>query len=280
MRDNIQLASLDMGRFKELFGDLGADQDIIAAIAFQPVNKQLETMVELIGQIPDAGKRGLITSKLFGTDEGQMASLITGGAEGLQELYRQAEQFNLLQGADSDRISRAAESWKDVSYRWEAVVNKLVVELLPVAEQLADIAVAILGRRPDTVRLASGSNNNGLAIVRQAEMMSSLTQEGMVRFTDNRGQTTRRVTGNLDFNQLVGFLQQARQLDPNFGEASMSPDQLQRLRRSALPGDPGGNQQQVQIAILEELRRQTQASEEMLRQRQEQQSTDIPGLIN
>lgn len=280
MRDNIQLASLDMGRFKELFGELGADQDIIAAIAFQPVNKQLETMVELIGQMPDAGKRGLITSKLFGTDEGQMASLITGGAEGLQELYRQAEQFNLLQGADSDRISRAAESWKDVSYRWEAVVNKLVVELLPVAEQLADIAVAILGRRPDTVRLASGSNNNGLAIVRQAEMMSSLTQEGMVRFTDNRGQTTRRVTGNLDFNQLVGFLQQARQLDPNFGEASMSPGQLQRLRRSALPGDPGGNQQQVQIAILEELRRQTQASEEMLRQRQEQQSTDIPGLIN
>lgn len=280
MRDNIQLASLDMGRFKELFGELGADQDIIAAIAFQPVNKQLETMVELIGQIPDAGKRGLITSKLFGTDEGQMASLITGGAEGLQELYRQAEQFNLLQGADSDRISRAAESWKDVSYRWEAVVNKLVVELLPLAEQLADIAVAILGRRPDTVRLASGSNNNGLSIVRQAEMMSSLTQEAMVRFTDNRGQTTRRVTGKLDFNQLVGFLEQARQLDPNFSEASMSPDQLQRLRRSSLPGVSGGNQQQVQIAILEELRRQTQASEEMLRQRQEQQSTDIPGLIN
>ena len=99
-------------------------------------------------------------------------------------------------------------------------------------------------------------------------------------FTDNRGQFTRRVTGNLDFDQLVGFLQQARQLDPNFGEASMSPDQLQRLRRSALPGDPGGNQQQVQLQILEELRRQTAASEEMLRQRQEQQSTDIPGLIN
>lgn len=281
MRDNIQLASLDMGRFKELFGELGADQDIIAAIAFQPINKQLETMVTLIGQMPDAGKRGLITSKLFGTDEGQMASLITGGAAGLQELYRQAEEFNLLQGSESDRIASAAESWKDVSYRWEAVVNKLVVELLPVAEELARIAVAILGRRPETARLAGGSNNNGLAIVRQAEMMSSITQEGMVRFRDNRGQTTRRVTGNLDFDQLVGFLQQARQLDPNFAEASMSPDQLQRLRRSALPGDPGGNQQAVQLAILEELRRQTQASAELVRQQEENnsQTRNVAGLV-
>lgn len=281
MRDNIQLASLDMGRFKELFGELGADQDIIAAIAFQPINKQLETMVTLIGQMPDAGKRGLITSKLFGTDEGQMASLITGGAEGLQELYRQAEEFGLLQGNQSDRISRAAESWKDVSYRWEAVVNKLVVELVPVAEQLADIAVAILGRRPEALRLASGANSNGLAIVRQAEMMSSVTQEGMVRFRDNRGQTTRRVTGNLDFDLLVNFLQQARQLDPNFAEASMSPDQLQRLRRSALPGDPGGNQQAVQLAILEELKRQTQASTELVRQQEENrsQTRNVAGLV-
>jgi hypothetical protein len=223
----------------------------------------------------------LITSKLFGTDEGQMASLITGGAAGLQELYRQAEEFNLLQGNESDRIASAAESWKDVSYRWEAVVNKLVVELLPVAEQLADIAVAILGRRPETVGLASGSNNNGLAIVRQAEMMSSITQEGMVRFRDNRGQTTRRVTGNLDFDQLVGFLQQARQLDPNFAEASMSPDQLQRLRRSALPGDPGGNQATVQLAILEELKRQTQASTELVRQQEENrsQTRNVAGLV-
>jgi hypothetical protein len=281
MRDNIQLASIDMGRFKQLFGELGADQDIIAAIAFQPINKQLETMVTLIGQMPDAGKRGLITSKLFGTDEGQMASLINGGAAGLQELYRQAEEFNLLQGNEADRIESAAESWKDVSYRWEAVVNKLVVELLPVAEQLADIAVAILGRRPETARLASGSNNNGLAIVRQAEMMSSITQEGMVRFRDNRGQTTRRVTGNLDFDQLVGFLQQARQLDPNFAEASMSADQLQRLRRSALPGDPGGNQATVQLAILEELKRQTQASTELVRQQEENrsQTRNVAGLV-
>lgn len=282
MRDNIQLASLDMGRFKQLFGELGADQDIIAAIAFQPVNKQLETMVTLIGQIPDAGKRGLITSKLFGTDEGQMASLVNSGVQGLRDLYDEAAQFGLLQGKDADRISNAAESWKDVSYRWEGVVNKLVVELIPVAEQLADIAVAILGRRPEPLRLGSGAatGSSGLDIVRQANQMAAMTQTGFVQFRDNRGVNNRRVTGNLNADQLMTFLQQARQLDPNFAEASLTPDQSRRLFRSALPGDPGGNQQQVQIAILEELRRQTQASEEMLRQRQEQQSTDIPGLIN
>lgn len=244
------------------------------------MNKQLETMVELIGQIPDAGKRGVITAKLFGTDEGQMASLINGGAAGLQELYRQAEQFDLLQGNNTRQIEQAAEGWKDVSYRWEAVVNKLVVELVPVAERLAEIAIAILGRGPQQVRLASGQNNPGLSIVRQAEQMASVTQEGMVRFTNNRGPYTTRVRGNLNFDQLVGFLQQARQLDPNFAESSMTPDQLQRLRRSALPGDPGGNQQQVQLMILEELRRQTSAYQETLRQQQHEQTTDRNGLIN
>lgn len=282
MRDNIQLAAMDMGRFKELFGKLGTDQKAIAAIALQPVNKQLETMVSLIGEIPDAGKRGLITSKLFGTDEGQMASIVNNGVQGLRDLYSEAEQFNLLQGKDADRISSAAESWKDVSYRWEGVVNKLVVELIPVAEQLADIAVAILGRRPEPLRLGSGAANNssGLDIVRQANQMAAMTQTGFVQFRDNKGVNNRRVTGNLNVDQLMTFLQQARQLDPNFAEASLTPDQSRRLFRSALPGDPGGNQQAVQLQILEELRRQTAASEELLRQRQEQQSTDIPGLIN
>lgn len=279
MRDNIQLAAMDMGKFKQLFGELGADQDIIAAIAFQPVNKQLETMVELIGQIPDAGKRGLITGRLFGTDEGQMAGIINGGVEGLRELYDEAERFGMLQGRDADRIGDAAESWKDVSYRWEAVVNKLVVELVPVAERLADVAVAILGRGPQALQLGQGNNSQGLSIVRQANQMAALTQTGFVRFRDNKGINNRRVTGNLNADQLITFFQEARQLDPNFAEASMTEDQRRRLFRSALPGDPGGTQQQVQLQILEELRRQTAASEEMLRQRQEQQVNEENGLV-
>lgn len=270
MRDNIQLAAMDMGRFKELFGELGADQDIIAAIAFQPVNKQLETMVTLIGQIPDAGKRGLITSKLFGTDEGQMASLITGGAEGLKELYKQAEQFGLLQGRDAAAIEKSAETWKEVGYRWEAVVNKLTVSLLPLAEKLAEIAKRLF---PDTPK-------STMKPMSDAEFMASQVQRGMVSFTNNKGKYTTTVTGNLEQSKLEEFFTQARQFDPNFGRATLTPDQSRRLFRSALPGDPGGNQQQVQMQILEELRRQTAASEEMLRQRQEQQSTDIPGLIN
>lgn len=272
MRDNIQLAAMDMGRFKELFGELGADQDIIAAIAFQPVNKQLETMVTLIGQIPDAGKRGLITSKLFGTDEGQMASLVNGGVKGLQEMYDQAEKFWLLQGTDAGAIDKVAERWKEVGFVWQGVVKELTVALLPIAEQLAETLRRFF---PDRAAIKSD-----MKPMSDAEFMASQVQRGMASFTNNKGKYTTTVTGNLEQSKLEEFFTQARQFDPNFGRATLTPDQSRRLFRSALPGDPGGNQQQVQLQILEELRRQTAASEEMLRQRQEQQSTDIPGLIN
>jgi hypothetical protein len=272
MRDNIQLAAMDMGRFKELFAELGADQDIIAAIAFQPVNKQLETMVTLIGQIPDAGKRGLITSKLFGTDEGQMASLINGGVKGLEEMYDQAEKFRLLQGTDAGAIDKVAERWKEVGFVWQGVVKELTVAMLPIAEALAETLRRFFPDRP-TVK-------SDIKPMSDAEFMASQVQRGMVSFKNNKGKYTTTVTGNLEQSKLEDFFSQARQLDPNFGRSTLTPNQSQRLFRSALPGDPGGNQQQVQLQILEELRRQTAASEEMLRQRQEQQFTDIPGLIN
>lgn len=279
MRDNIQLAAMDMGRFKELFGQLGADQDVIAAIAFQPVNKQLETMVTLLGQIPDAGKRGLITAKLFGTDEGQMASLINGGVDGLQELYRQAEQFRLLQGNDAKKIEDGAERWKDVSYRWEGVVNNLTTALLPVAEKLAYYANAILGQRPQVVGLANNPDNPGLFIVKQTELMSKMEQQAFVKVRDNRGVSQRMSKGFLDQQKLIKFFMEARQLDPNFAEATMTPEQQKRLYRSAVPGDPGGTQDQVQMAILAELRKQTEQSEEAMRQRQHKDIHEN-GLIN
>lgn len=282
MRDNIQLASMDMGRFKELFGELGADQDIIAAIAFQPINKQLETMVTLIGQMPDAGKRGLITSKLFGTDEGQMASLITGGAAALQELYRQAEEFRLLQGNDAEKIGDMSERWKDVSYRWEAVVNNLTIALLPVAEKLAFYANAILGPQTQVVGLARNAPlNSAQFVMQQSERMANELQTGTIRVRDNKGVNAYLRRGRLDEQQLINFFMQARQFDPNFAEQSMSPDQLQRLRRSALPDNPGGNQATVQLAILEELKKQTQASAEILRQQEEKssQTRNVAGLV-
>jgi len=48
-----------------------------------------------------------------------------------------------------------------------------------------------------------------------------------------------------------------------------------------LPGDPGGNQEAVQLAILEELKKQTQASAEMVRQQEEKssQTRNVAGLV-
>ena len=271
MRDNIELAAMDMGRFKELFSELGADQGMIAAVAAMPVQKQFETMIDIINKIPDAGKRGLITSKLFGTDEGQMASLVNNGVEGIQKLYDEAKQFGLLQGSDAAAIEKAAEAWKDVGFRWQGVVKELTVAMMPVAEKLMQATKNILG----TTELPK----TDIRPISDAKWMSMQENVGMNRFTDNKGSYFRTVRGNLNQRQLEDFFHQAKQLDPNFARATLLPEQERRLFKSSLPGNPEGNQQQVQLMILEELKRQTQASEEMLRQR-DQKDINENGLIN
>jgi len=280
MRDNLQLAAMDMGRFKEIFSQLGADQDVIAAVSFMPVKEQFETMVDMISRIPDAGKRGLITQKLFGTDEGQMNSLMAEGLSGIQKLYDESAKFGMLQGKDAAAISKAADDWKEVGLRWEVVVKQFTVALLPIAERLAEIARALFGNN-EQVRLASGGDNPGLRIVRQAESMAAMTQESMVKFQDNKGFTTRRVRGNLDANKLISFFAEAQKFDPNFAEQTLTPDQRSQLFKSALPGNSGGNQESVQLAILEELKKQTQASAEMVRQQEEKssQTRNVAGLV-
>ena len=279
MRDNLQLAAMDMGRFKEIFSQLGADQDVIAAVSFMPVQKQFETMVDMISRIPDAGKRGLITQKLFGTDEGQMNSLMADGLSGIQKLYDEAAQFGMLQGKDAEAISKAADDWKEVGFRWEVVVKQFTVALLPIAERLAEIAKALFGQNQQ-LELA-GVNSPGMRIVRQANLMAAMTQEGMVKFQDNKGFTTRRVRGNLDVNKLISFFSEAQKFDPNFAEQTLTQDQRDRLFKSALPGNPGGNQEAVQLAILEELKKQTQASAEILRQQEQKNSEtrNVAGLV-
>lgn len=280
MRDNIELAAMDMGKFKELFGQY-ADRWTILSISLQPIGKQFESMINIINQIPDAGERGLLTAKLFGTDAGQMASLIAGGSEGLDKLYRQAAEFRLLQGNDAKKIENVAERWKDVSYQWEGVVNHLTVALLPVAEKLAFYAERIFGPGPQILQAPKNpAVNTGQFILEQTARMAAMEQTGTIKVRDNKGVNTYIKRGKLDQSQLIDFFQQARQLDPNFAEASLSPEQSRRLYRSAIPGDPGGTQQQVQLLILEELKRQTKASEDLLREQQDRLTKDQGGLIN
>lgn len=268
MRDNIQLAAMDMGRFKELFSNLGADQDVIAAISFMPIQKQFETMIDIINQIPDTGKRGLVAAKLFGTDEGQMASLVNGGVEGIRKLYEEAKEFGLLQGNDVKLISDTAEKWKDVAFRWQGVLKELTVALIPVAEKLAEIAKKLFGT----------TNVGEFKKLSDAEFMASQTVKGMNKFRDNKGEFVRAVTGKLNQSQLEAFFEQARLLDPNFGQNTLTPVQSKRLFNSALPGNVEGSQSQVQMAILEELKKQVTASQELLRHAEQRAGEQRNGL--
>lgn len=266
MRDNLQLAAMDMGRFKEIFSQLGADQDIIAAVSFMPVQKQFETMVDMISKIPDAGKRGLITAKLFGTDEGQMSSLVSGGVEGIQKLYAEAERFGMLHGQNAAEIEKAADSWRDVSLRWEGVVKEMTITLIPLAEKIAEILKFVL-TSPEYIK-----PGRGMRLFQQAEALASIEQTGFLRVTDNKGTVQRFQRGRLDKNKLINFFQQGEQIDPAFGINRISPEQMARLQQSAIPNNQGTTQEQVQLEILAELKKQVQASNELVRQQEQKNS--------
>jgi hypothetical protein len=74
-----------------------------------------------------------------------------------------------------------------------------------------------------------------------------------------------QVRGRLNADSLINFFQQARQFDPNFSDYSLRTDQREALNRSALKGNPGGTQEQVQLEILNELKKQVAASQELVR---------------
>ena len=266
MRDNLQLAAMDMGRFKEIFSQLGADQDVIAAVSFMPVQKQFETMVDMISKIPDAGKRGLITAKLFGTDEGQMSSLVSGGVEGIQKLYAEAERFGMLHGQNAAEIEKAADSWRDVGLRWEGVVKDMTITLIPLAEKIAEILKFAL-TSPEYIK-----PGRGMRLFQQAEALASIEQTGWLRVTDNKGTVQRFQRGRLDKNKLINFFQQGEQIDPAFGINRITPEQMARLQQSAIPNNQGTTQEQVQLEILAELKKQVQASNELVRQQEQKNS--------
>lgn len=259
MRDNIELAAMDMGRFKKLFAELGAESVTVAGLAEMPMQKQFETMIEIINKIPDAGKRGLITAKLFGTDEGQMASLVSGGVEGIQKLYAEAERFGLLHGQNASEIEKAADSWKEVSFRWEGVVKEMTITLIPLAEKISEILKFVLSS-PEYIK-----PGRGMRLFQQAEALSSVEQTGWLKVTDNRGTTQRMQRGKLNKDKLIDFFQRGEQIDPQFGISRISQEQMSRLNMSAIPNNQGLTQEQVQNEILNELKKQVLASNELLR---------------
>jgi len=271
MNENIQMASRDMGRFKQLAGELGLEMDTMNALAKMPVLEQFRVVVDQISKLPDQGSKGLIVKKLFGTDENKLTTLLGGGLDNLDKIAATAEQFGMTLKDDSvQSIRELVGQTEQLADTWTGLMRQLSVELTPILGEIVKTLQMLNGNRVAPVKLKGDAGLINLA--GQVTKMAATEQRGMVQFSDNRGTFVREMRGRLNEMQLLDFFQQARQLDPNFNEFSLSPSQRTALNRSALKGNPGGTQEQVQLAILEELRKQVAASQELVRKAEDKEN--------
>ena len=270
MQQNIQLSARDMGKFKKLAGELGLEMDSMFALSKMPVLEQFRTVVQQISTLPDQGSKGLIVAKLFGTDDSKLTTLLGGGLDNLNKIAATADELGLTLKNDSvTAISEMVGQTEKLQDTWTGLIRKLAVELTPWLDKMVQVLQFVnntLGGKNGAAGLTpSVSGMPGRDIVRAAEAMAATEQVGMGQFANNRGKFVTQVRGRLNADSLVNFFQQARQFDPNFSDYSLRTDQREALNRSALKGNPGGTQEQVQLEILNELKKQVAASQELVR---------------
>jgi len=271
MNEKIQEAARNQGELKNFAGELNLEFDTMFALSKMPVLEQFRVVVDQISKLPDQGSKGLIVKKLFGTDENKLTTLLGGGLDNLDKIAATAEQFGMTLKDDSvQSIRELVGQTEQLADTWTGLMRQLSVELTPILGEIVKTLQMLNGNRVAPVKLKGDAGLINLA--GQVTKMAATEQRGMVQFSDNRGTFVREMRGRLNEMQLLDFFQQARQLDPNFNEFSLSPSQRTALNRSALKGNPGGTQEQVQLAILEELRKQVAASQELVRKAEDKEN--------
>jgi hypothetical protein len=230
-----------------------------------------------IAMIEGADKQLAATQEILGKGAGDLANMLKMGSDEIERMGKGIPAVNAL---DAEKIAKAKDSMERIGRAIDALSQTMAVSLAPAIEQIANAAARMFGQQIDTPEPLNLPSDPASIAKRQAESMAQIEQRGFVEFSDNRGKFTREMRGNLDAEKLTNFFMQAQTLDPNFSEFSLTPQQRIALERSALKGNRGGNQEQVQLAILETLRRQVAASEAMLQAQQERpQDATIQGLI-
>lgn len=278
MNQNIQMSARDMGKFKALAGELGLEMDTMFALSKMPVLEQFRMIVQQISSMPDQGGKGLMVKKLFGTDENKLTTLLGGGLENLDAIAKTADEFGMtLNDRAASGISNLVTQTEQLSDTWTGLIRQLSVELTPWLSEMVRVIQFVNSSLDRTPQVGLAANDAG-SIVKQIESMAGIEQRGMVQFSDNRGKFVREMRGRLNADSLTDFFMQARKLDPNFSEFSLTPGQRQSLDSSALKGNPGGTQEQVQLEILNELRKQVAASQELVRVSQDKDA-ERRGLI-
>lgn len=100
-------------------------------------DEQFERIADAIAKVDDPAKRSALSVELFGESGGKLASLLAGGAKGIQDLRKEARDLGLVIPDDQ---AQAAERFNDQLDRLSGIVagvkRAFLLSLLPALEPL------------------------------------------------------------------------------------------------------------------------------------------------
>jgi hypothetical protein len=198
---------------------------------------------------------------------------------GSDEIERMGKGIPAVNAIDAEKIAKAKDSMEKIDRAMDSLSQTLAVSLAPAIEEIAKAAARMFGVEDDRPTAPELPSDPASIAARQAQAMAAVEIKGFNQFENNKGKFVQEVRGKLDADSLTKFFLDAQTLDPNFSEFTLTPQQRIDLERSALKGNQGGNQEQVQLQILEALRRQVAASEAMLRATENPPRAAEMGLI-
>jgi hypothetical protein len=130
MRNNIALASRDMGKAKVFFQELGYEIDQVAALSTMDAVDQLRTLAADISKLSNEDQ-GVFITKLFGTSEGKLVQLLGQGESGVNALIQKANELGVTQGDAAESIMKTADEVDKLSMAWQGFKTQMVADIAP-----------------------------------------------------------------------------------------------------------------------------------------------------
>jgi hypothetical protein len=130
MRNNIALASRDMGKAKVFFQELGYEIDQVAALSTMDAVDQLRTLAADISKLSNEDQ-GVFITKLFGTSEGKLVQLLGQGESGVNALIQKANELGVTQGDAAVSIMKTADEVDKLSMAWQGFKTQMVADIAP-----------------------------------------------------------------------------------------------------------------------------------------------------
>jgi hypothetical protein len=104
-----------------------------------PVDKQLDIMAEKFKNVENANLRNLYAMSAFDSEGVAMVNMLKGGAEGLAEFRKQAEELGIAIDRDSiAKIEESNDAWNKMKKAIKGAGNSIAVVMAPIVQWIAE----------------------------------------------------------------------------------------------------------------------------------------------